>query len=133
MTATHYQNFRVKAFSGDIEEEVVLEREGYELTCFASNHPAYVEEGQSCLAVLTFLVLDDFDLTPLGSDEKQSLERIGEGFAYKIVGTLSEGRLISCGFEFSDETFETDFAYLNGQTVAISVDRINVEFLKARQ
>lgn len=131
MTATDYQTVRVKRIGNDVEEEVVLESEGHELVCFASNRPAFVEGGKACLVVLTLLVMDDYDITVLEGDVNQSLERLDDGFAYRIVGPLIDGRLRSCGFEFKDDALETEFAYLNGETVAMRVDRINVKFLKS--
>ncbi len=130
MAAIDYQTARVKRIGNDVEEEIILESECHELVCFASNLPAFLEEGGVYPIVLNLLVIDDYSITPMGDDGSQSLERLDDGFAYKIVGLLIDGCLRSCGFAFKDDALETEFAYLNGQTVAVRVDRVNVKFLK---
>ncbi|MBP0597385.1 hypothetical protein J8I26_04670 [Herbaspirillum sp. LeCh32-8] len=131
MTTTNYQTVRVKKIGNDVEEEVVLESDGHELVCFASNRPASLEVSKTYPVALTLLVMDDYDITVLENDGNQSLERLDDSFAYRVVGSLIDGRLRCCGFEFKDEALETEFAYLNGQTVVMRVDRINVKFLKS--
>ena len=130
MTATEYQTVRVKKIGNNVEEEVVLENDNHELVCFAGNRPASLEIGKTCLVVFTFLIIDDYEITVLEDDSNQSLERIDDSFSYKITGLLIDGRLRCFGFEFNDEALETEFAYLNGKTVSMKVDRIDVKFLK---
>lgn len=130
MAIEDYRSVRIKRIGVDIEEEIVLEANGAELVCFASNPPANLEVGKACSVILTLLVLDDFDITVIEDNKESSLERLGDGFAYKITGQLIDGRLHSCGFEFKDEVLETEFEYLSGETIAIQVDRVNVRFLK---
>ena len=130
MANTDYQAAQVKNIGTDVEEEVVLSVGGVELTCFASNQPAKLAVGDACTVSLNLLVLGDYCVAVLDDDEEPILERQGNGFAYKIVGKLVDGCLQSCGFEFRDETLESEYEYLNGKMISIRVDRINVRFLR---
>jgi hypothetical protein len=130
MAIEDYRSLRVKRIGVDVEEELVLAVNGAELVCFASNPPANLEVGEAYSVMLNLLVLDDFNVTVLEDSKESSLDRLGDGFSYKITGQLIDGCLHSCGFEFKDEALETEFEYLNGKTIAMQVDRINVRFLK---
>ncbi|TKC85969.1 hypothetical protein FAZ69_21890 [Trinickia terrae] len=130
MKTDDYQTVRIKKIGSSVEEEFVIEVEGNALVCFASNPPANLREGSDCLAAFTFLILDDYKISVSECDRPSSLQRRGEGFAYRIVGQLLDGQLCACGFNFRDEALETEFAYLNGKTISIDVDRIDVDFLK---
>ncbi|MDK1288392.1 hypothetical protein [Pseudoalteromonas umbrosa] len=83
----------------DIEEEITLEVNGFELTCFAGVCPYELTIGH-----VTFEVLD-FELSEQRGLEKTSLKRVGNTYAYELKDR-SNGDLIEAGIKLSDEVLE---------------------------
>lgn len=113
----------------DVEEEVVLQVGGIELTCFAGVCPYAIEEGLFYPVELRPVVFDDYVVTELADNPALSIVRVGNGFAYVVTGKLSGGCLESGGLIFEDEVLQRDFGHLDGKMVAMKVDRIDAEFL----
>ena len=109
----------------DIEEEVTLEVNGIELTCFAGMCPYELNIGQEY--PVTFEMLD-FELTEQESAEETSTTRVDSTYAYKLLGRLNGGT-IDAGLKICDDFLESDYAYLDGQFICLCVERLDVEFL----
>ena len=118
----------VKKLSDDIEEEVTLDLNGLELTCFASICPNRVFEGKRYLVSFELMIVDEY-LVEESADPTPSLERIGNGFSYWISGKL-DGAIINSVVQFEDEILLLDYGYLNNKNIRMKVDRIDVEFLE---
>ena len=121
---------KVRALNPDIEEEITLDVNGLIVIGFASNRPALVV-GDSRKVQLKLFTASDYGLTPASSDSVSSIERVGTGFAYRIVGTLVDQGVSIGAVILQDESLSTDFAYLMGEKVSLAADRIGVRFLKA--
>jgi hypothetical protein len=113
----------------DVEEEVVLQVGGVELTCFACVCPYAIEVGLSYMVELHPVVFGDYVVTELIGDTAPAVARVGNSFTYVITGQLSGGSLECGGLIFEDEVLQRDFGDLDGKTIAMTVDRIDVEFL----
>lgn len=120
---------KVLRLNEDIEEEVELQVGGDKLTCFASVCPYAIEVGLSYPVKLRLVVLDDYAVTELADDSPSSIARVGNGFAYALVGKLGGGCLESGGIIFEDDVLQRDFGYLDGKIIAMKIDRIDAEFL----
>tara|TARA_Y100000588_G_scaffold311505_1_gene337582 strand:+ start:688 stop:1062 length:375 start_codon:yes stop_codon:yes gene_type:complete len=118
-------NAKVLGLNPDIEEEVTLEVNGIELTCFAGMCPYELNIGQEY--PVTFEMLD-FELTEQESAEETSTTRVDSTYAYKLLGRLNGGT-IDAGLKICDEFLESDYAYLDGQFICLCVERLDVEFL----
>ncbi|MFV8457240.1 hypothetical protein ACNO5M_19415 [Vibrio owensii] len=118
-------NAKVLGLNPDIEEEVTLEVNGIELTCFAGMCPYELNIGQEY--PVTFEMLD-FELTEQESAEETSTTRVDSTYAYKLLGRLNGGT-IDAGLKICDDFLESDYAYLDGQFICLCVERLDVEFL----
>lgn len=118
-------NAKVLGLNPDIEEEVTLEVNGIELTCFAGMCPYELNIGQEY--PVTFEMLD-FELTEQESAEETSTTRVDSTYAYKLLGRLNGGT-IDAGIKIWDDFLESDYAYLDGQFICLCVERLDVEFL----
>ncbi|GLR04989.1 hypothetical protein [Vibrio hyugaensis] len=118
-------NAKVLGLNPDIEEEVTLEVNGVELTCFAGMCPYELNIGQEY--PVTFEMLD-FELTEQESTEETSMTRVDSTYAYKLLGRLN-GNTIDAGLKICDDFLESDYAYLDGQFICLCVERLDVEFL----
>ena len=110
-----------------VEEEVTLRVNGIETVGFAGICPYPIEVGHTYPVSLTLDIFDEYDVRPV-SDQAPSMHRIDRGFSYLLIGRLVDD-VFDAGIQFRDKIFLRDFAYLIGKTVAVKVDRINVEFL----
>src|SRR5687768_8897232 len=119
----------VRALGQNIEEEVTLSV-GHceELVCFAPYMPVVPRVGGRYLVGLSLAVFSDYRVVN-ASGANDSFERLGNGFAYKITGLLTDGCLKSCGLTFIDDVLLRDFGYLDGAMVTVFVDRVDAEFL----
>lgn len=115
-----------------IEEEVVLQINGIELTGFANVSPCQIEEGEVYPVELTLFVIDEIVVAELPDNAIPSITRIGDGFAHSIAGKLRGKYVESCGISFVDDFLATslEFWYLDGKMISIKADRIDVEFLE---
>lgn len=77
---------------------------------------------------LTLFLDDESDVAETAT-EKDEATRIGAGFSYRIVGTLSGGLLNAKGFVFESELLDSEYGYLDGKRVEVGVTRINLKFL----
>lgn len=112
-----------------VEEEVVVKVNNWELVCFASILPYKLVEGFSYPVKLKLVILYDYCVTAMEDDTEQAIVAQGNGYACKIIGRLIGGYLHACGFKFEDAVFESDYAYLDGKTISIDVDRVDAIFL----
>ncbi|MDK9773526.1 hypothetical protein [Vibrio sp. B181a] len=118
-------NAKVLGLNPEIEEEVTIEVNGIELTCFAGMCPYELNIGQEY--PVTFEMLD-FELTEQESAEETSTTRVDSTYAYKLLGRLNGGT-IDAGLKICDDFLESDYAYLDGQFICLCVERLDVEFL----
>lgn len=119
----------VQAIGHDVEEEVTLNLNGLEVTCFAGVCPYEIREGEKYPVSFELMIFDDYEVEE-SEAESAGLERIGNGFSYWIKGRLERG-VIDCGIQFEDEVLLSDYGYLDGKFIWLKVDRIDVEFLEA--
>ena len=117
---------RVIAVSTDIEELVVVEIEGLVLTCFAVVCPYRIECGSSYPVTLELWSLEGLELQDAETMDV-SMQQIGDGFRYRIVGCLN-GDVLDAGIKFVDEVFSREYGYLSGHGVVVEVDRIQITF-----
>lgn len=119
----------VKGIDPHIEEEVILEIEGVELTGFSSVYPYEIEVGKKYPVLVGFTILDELVIRE-NKEETKDLERIGLGYQYYIRGILQEDS-IDAGIVLTDEDeYFSEYPYLIGEHVEIKVDRIRIEFLR---
>jgi len=118
---------RVEAIGERIEEEVTLQIGGIHLLCFASSCPYPIEVGGRYPVELSLFTIDDLEVMDV-APTAASIERIGEGFAYLLTGTLS-GDTLDAGLIFQDPMFNINYAWLSGRTVQVRADRIDAAFL----
>ena len=113
----------------NIEEEVSLQIGDNRLTCFANICPYVINENESYPVEFHLNFFDSCVIEEVSENEKPSIMRVGNGFAYVITGRLEGEHLKSMGMVFEDEKFANDFKYLSGKMVRLNVDRLEVEFL----
>lgn len=118
----------VKKIDENVEEEVALDLDGFEVTCFASVCPYHIKEGESYPVYFELTVFDAYFVEE-SSAKKASLERIKDTFSYWITGKL-EGAVLNSLIQFEDEILLSDYGYLDGKFIRIKADRIDVEFLE---
>lgn len=118
----------VKEIGDDVEEEVTLTLNGFEITCFAGICPYKIYEGKKYPVSFEFMIFDEYEVEET-TDEVVGLEKISQGFSYWIMGKL-DGAFIDAGIKFEDEILLSDYGYLNGKFIRLKVDRIDVEFLE---
>jgi hypothetical protein len=124
----HDQTVLIEKIGKLIEEEVVISKNGIDLTCFATKYSRELIVGSRRNVELTLVVFDEYNVREsLAVGEE--LNQIDGGFAYFISGRLIEGKLHSKGFVFGDDVFESEFSYLDGSLISINVDRINIKFI----
>ncbi|MBB5020652.1 hypothetical protein HNQ59_003977 [Chitinivorax tropicus] len=119
----------LEALGEIVEEEIVISCGNTLITCFAGNHPSGIKVGESYSVKLSLVVFDDYEVEELGSDAPENIEKLANGLAYKITGRVSGGFLYSKGVVFENSALESEYAYLDGEMIAISADRIGVKFL----
>lgn len=117
----------VKKIDDDIEEEVTLSINGFDVICFAGVCPYEIYEGKKYPVYFEMVFFDDYSVQE-SSKKISNLERIGNGFSYWIVGKL-KGDTIDSSIQFKDEILLSDYGYLNDKYIRIKADRIDVEFL----
>lgn len=130
MIGTSQQIVQVINLSDLSEEEVTISANGHQLVCFISFCPYKIEVGLSYPVELTLSIFEDYSIEALSDDSPLSIKYHGTGYSYKIVGKLINGGLHSCGFIFNDSAFASDYEYLDGKTISIDVDRLDIEFLE---
>jgi len=116
----------LKEIDEHVEEQVTLIMEGVELVCFASLAPYKLKVGLSYPVAFQVFINDEYNLQKT-SGTNSGVERLGNGFRYKLRGRLV-GNSIQCGIPFEDEILESEFGYLQGELVELVVDRIDAEF-----
>ncbi|GAB6085906.1 hypothetical protein [Alkaliphilus crotonatoxidans] len=124
-------NAIVKGFNEHVEEEVIVEIGGVEITGFMPFGISFQpEEKQEYLVSLGFVVLDDIEMQKIEQLD-MGFYRIDNSFAYFIRGYFDfDKRTINAGLivELEEEMVD-GLAYFDGCYVQIRVDRINIDFL----
>ncbi|WP_353573395.1 hypothetical protein [Candidatus Albibeggiatoa sp. nov. BB20] len=117
----------------NVEEEVNLNINGIELTCFASICPYKIYARKQYWVSFNFMIFDDYEVLKLEGTSDIGFERVGESFdyfAYWLKGQLKDG-MVDCGIQFeTDEVLLAEYGDLEGKFVKLRVDRIDVEFLE---
>lgn len=121
-------NAKVVKLDSYIEEEVLLEINGIQITCFICLCPYRLEEGKTYPVELSFVFLDDETFKEIQIEKYEVKKLDNAGFKYKLTGKVVEGCLdIGNGIKIEDEMFE-EFKYLEGSFIELIVDRISVDF-----
>ncbi|MDV2686470.1 hypothetical protein RYX56_19045 [Alkalihalophilus lindianensis] len=123
---------KVKGFNPHVEQEVILDLNGIELTGFMPFGISFEPLKEKLYPInISLVVLDELEV-----NEQQGLEkglfRIEKSFSYFINGHLScEERMINVGFDLNlEEDIIEDLWPYNNKTIQLQVDRINIEFLE---
>ena len=119
---------KILRLDDNIEEEVDLQIKDVKITCFIATCPYPIKVGLYYPVQLSIWLLDEYNSIEIKNNTEQSINKIGNSFAYFITGKLCNGNLTSTGLIFEDNTLKKKFAYLEGKIISIKVDRINVEF-----
>lgn len=114
-----------------IEEELSVDIEGVEISCFVEEYKCDIEYGEKYIIDLELVILDDLDMKEIITD-KQSVYQINESFSYLITGKfLVDTKQIESKIFFSLEDEEvSDYWYLENKNVEIRVDRINISVIE---
>jgi len=110
-----------------IEEEMTLCLGDIKLLCFAEYVPYSVQVGMIYPVELSLCYLNGCELRPLEKNDF-SISRLTTGFSHKICGYLTGDRLISQDVVFQDDYFAQEYAWLDGNFVETTVDRISLCF-----
>jgi hypothetical protein len=68
-------------------------------------------------------------VTELAGDPALSIARVGNSFACVVMGKLRGSCLEAGRLIFEDDILQRGLGYLDGKTIAMNIDRIDVEFL----
>jgi len=109
----------------DIEEKVLVKIGDNLLTCFLSVCPRPIAPGNAYEGSLSLWAVDGLEVRE-AIGEPLGIVRIGDSFRYKVVGVI-RGNMLDAGIRFEDELFSTEYAYLDGHSVSVVVDRIQLE------
>ncbi|UXU88226.1 hypothetical protein [Burkholderia sp. S-53] len=120
-------NALVEEVGVNVEEEVTLRIGDVSVVCFTGYSPYSVEKGKTYPVTISLSFFGDCELME-SADSQPSLRQLGNSFAYVVTGLLCDD-VIDAGIKFQDEAFLSDFGYLSGKMVSVTVDRIDVEFL----
>jgi len=118
-------NAQVIHTNENIEEEVTLRVNGYELTCFANICPYEIILSKIYPVIFG---IDDYDVCIQNNSKETNMRRIGDGYAYEIKGKIMFDT-IDAGIQIYDEQLAYDYKYLNNEYVCLNTERLNVEFL----
>lgn len=113
-----------------VEEQVLIEVNNIQLNVFASICPYEIKEGSSYPVEISLSVFDEYDVAKLGDLSLPPFTRNGGGFGYIVRGRLNGDHLKVGDLLFEDEVLQKEFGYLDGETIALKVDRIDVEFIE---
>lgn len=123
----HKYNAKLLALSDSIEEEVTIDIKGVVIVGFSTVCPYRISPGKVYPVGLSLTFLDGEDIEV--SEEKYSLERIGDTYRYTLFGKVIDGALdVGNNIKIDDEYFKEN-SYLEGSFVKVIVDRISVDFL----
>ncbi|MDQ0017858.1 hypothetical protein J2W23_006279 [Variovorax boronicumulans] len=128
MSEDQGQKILLRSVGGLVEEELVVECKGVLLVCFASNYPRDLVIGNEYLVKLSLMVFDEFKPKEVSKEQSKILQLSG-GFDYEITGKILHGVLHSEGFAFENEILESEFTYLEGSTISLTANRVNIKFL----
>jgi hypothetical protein len=110
------------------EREVVLHVEGVLLTCFVGICPYMIIADKTYPIELHLWAEDGIAVVEVSEKTPDSFTRVGSGFSYTLTGILSNGCLRVGPLIFEDVALITDFQFLDGKKVTVTVDRITAEF-----
>ena len=119
---------KILRLDNNIKEEVDLQIKDVKITCFIATCPYSIKVGLYYPVQLSIWSLDRYNLIEIKNNTGQSINRLGNTFAYSITGKLCNGNLVSKGLVFEDKILKKEFTYLEGKMISIKADRINVEF-----
>jgi hypothetical protein len=118
----------ILSLDSNIEELVEISVNGNRLTCFASVCPYEIEVENKYPVECHVRIFDDLRFELVEGADPECIDLI-DGFHYSIIGKLREGKFVSKGIEFVEDDDFSEIAYLDGQTLKIDVDRLEVHFL----
>lgn len=121
---------KVIRLNDNVEEEVLLQIGEWKIPCFAGICPYRICEGMEYLVDLSLLVLDEYEVKELPSGSSPAILSDGEGFGAELIGKINGNRLCVGELEFEDDILLSDYGYLDGKSVSVRADRIDVEFLR---
>jgi len=117
----------VKALNPLIEEEVLVSNGKSDFIVFANICPYKIEVGKKYRVNLNLVFLDDLKFDEI-DEPIEKIERIDEGFSYRLAGKLQGESFCLKDIEFECDDFE-GMEYLNGKWIEVEVDRISAEFV----
>lgn len=120
---------KVMALNQGVEEEVTLDIGGLTLVCFAANRPV-LNAGDFWKVQFKLFTVSDYGLVPESNGREPSIERVAAGFGYHIVGTLVDQGVSVRGVTLRDESLLSHYAYLRGEKVSLTADRVGVRFFQ---
>lgn len=118
----------VLRLDNNIEEQVLLDIKGHQITCFASVCPYPIKISGRYRIALYLFVADEFNPVEVQEDTYPAIIQEANNFKYTLVGKLI-GNIFDCGIKIEDDVFVEQYGDLNGKMIKVSVDRIDVEFL----
>jgi hypothetical protein len=125
-------NVLLKKVSTDIDNEVLIEVNEIELTCFIDICYEKIEVGKR---YDVNIIIDSFDSLDMkhSTSYKNNFRKIGNTFGYLITGKFNfNKRTINSSIllDFDEDEIELcGYEHLDGQNIEIRVLRIGVEFL----
>lgn len=109
-----------------IDDEVTLLIDGTKIVCFANVCPYELEVGKTYDAELKLNLSEKYLISKSPHSEKL-VERIGNGFAYKLYGELHNDEFHAFTTLY-DEGVHYEHPALNNGFIRLQVDRIDVSF-----
>ncbi|OCG79535.1 hypothetical protein [Gilliamella sp. Occ4-3] len=110
-----------------IEEQATFDFGQYQLCCFINSSACALNQGNIYLLELNLCFIDKIK-PELSGDKHFSIMQQADTFVHHINGYLFENRLILSNLVFQDDLFY-DFAYLSGNFIKFSVDRLSIDIL----
>lgn len=107
-----------------VEENVCISINNNHINCFAGNCPFPIVVGNKYDVIFS---CSDFDVEKV-DDSTVSIKRVNDAYSYRITGLLKKGTLHSV-FKIYDDFLLSNYAYLDGCYVSMTIERLDVEFV----
>lgn len=111
----------------DVEDVMLIEVAGIQLTSFANVCPYALEVGKEYDVMISFGFFNEYIVEEV-EEHKAQVIQTSNNLSCWFMGKHCGGYLESV-INIEDEILISDFAYLEGRYIRIKVDRVNVEFL----
>ncbi len=118
----------VKDINQEIEGEVTLQVNGFEMVCFSNMPPAMDAIGTVRPIELMPMVFGEYEVKEISALSTPAVERIGDSFSYLVSGKLSAGKVDAGVVSFEDDMLNSEFGYLDGKMITWKIERLDVDF-----